>query len=40
MHGIDGSMEIITCPLCGGRNIHPSTGGYTKSPYFAKDYIC
>jgi C4-type Zn-finger protein len=33
-------MEIITCPLCGSRNIHPLTSGYIRMPYFARGYSC
>ncbi len=39
LHSIDGTMEIIACPLCGSKNTH-SMISTAQLPYFARGYTC
>jgi len=40
LHSIDGTMEIIACPLCGSKNTHSLLVGNPALPYFASGYAC
>jgi C4-type Zn-finger protein len=40
LHSIDETMEIVACPLCGGKNTHLMIPATAQVPYFARGYRC